>query len=92
MHVFMNNRYKKEKLQYDIYICGIKENVQQLSRTDRRNSLFSDKCMDALTRKTPVMLSLWTEVTELNNSVTQELTLKWDIGGQTTIAGHGNGV
>jgi hypothetical protein len=58
MHVFMNNRYKKEKLQYDGYICGIKENVQQLSRTDRRNSLFSDKCMDALARKTPVMLSL----------------------------------
>jgi hypothetical protein len=54
----MNNRYKKEKLQYDGYICGIKENVQQLSRTDRRNSLFSDKCMDALARKTPVMLSL----------------------------------
>ena len=48
--------------------------------------------MDALTRKTPVMLGLWTEVTELSHSVTQELTLKWDIGGQTTIAGHGNGV
>ena len=88
----MNNRYKKEKLQYDRYICGIKENVQQLSRTDRRNSLFSDKCMDALTRKTPVMLGLWTEVTELSHSVTQELTLKWDIGGQTTIGSHGNGV
>ena len=92
MHVFMNNRQIKEKLQYDRYIGGIKENVQQLSRTDRRNSLFSDRCMDTLTRKTPVMLSLWTEVTELNHSVTQELTLKWDICGQTTIAGHGYGV
>ena len=72
----MNNSYKKEKLQYDIYIGGIKENVQQLSRTDGRNSLFSDKCIDALTRNTPVMLSLWTEVTDLNHSATQELTLK----------------
>ena len=72
----MNNSYIKEKLQYDIYIGGMKENIQQLSRTDRRNSLFSDKCMDALTRNTPVMLSLWTEVTDLNHSVTQELTLK----------------
>ena len=52
------------------------ENVQQLSRTDRRNSLFSDKCMDALARNTPVMLSLSTEVTDLNHSATQELTLK----------------
>ena len=76
MHVFMNNSYIKEKLQYDIYIGGIKENVQPLSRTDRRNSLFSDKCMDALTRKTPVMLSLWTEVTDLNHSATEALTLK----------------
>ena len=72
----MNNSYIKEKLQYDIYIGGMKENIQQLSRTDGRNSLFSDKCMDALTRNTPVMLSLWTEVTDLNHSVTQELTLK----------------
>jgi hypothetical protein len=71
----MNNSYIKEKLQYDIYIGGIKENVQQLSRTDRRNSLFSDKFMDALTRNTPVMLSLWTEVTDLNHSATQELTV-----------------
>ena len=70
MHVFMNNSYIKEKLQYDIYIGGIKENAQQLSRTDRLNSLFSDKCMNALARNTPVMLSLWTEVTDLNHSVT----------------------
>ena len=76
MHVLMNNSYIKEKLQYDIYIGGIKDNAQQLSRTDRLNSLFSDKCMDALARNTPVMLSLWTEVTDLNHSVTQELTLK----------------
>ena len=76
MHVFMNNSYIKEKLQYDIYIGGMKENIQQLSRTDRRNSLFSDKCMYALTRNTPVILSLWTEVTDLNHSATQELTLK----------------
>ena len=55
MHVFMNNSYIKEKLQFDIYIGVMTENVQQLSRTDRRNSLFSDKCMDALARKTPVM-------------------------------------
>jgi hypothetical protein len=48
--------------------------------------------MDALSRKTPAMLSLWTEGTELNHSVTQELTLNWDICGQTTIAGHGYGV
>jgi hypothetical protein len=37
------------------------------------------------------MLSLWTEVTDLNHSVTQELTLKWDICRQTTIGGHGYG-
>jgi hypothetical protein len=39
-------------------------------------TLFSDKCMDALTRKTLIMLSLWTEVTDLNPSATQALTLK----------------
>ena len=71
----MNNSYINKKLHYDIYIGGIKENVQQLSRTDRRNSLFSGKCMDALTRNTPVMLSLWTEGTNMNHSATQELTL-----------------
>jgi hypothetical protein len=54
----------------------MKENVQQLSRTDRRNSLFSDKWMNALTRKTPVMLSLWTEATDLNHSATEALILK----------------
>ena len=92
MHVFMNNSYIKEKLQYDIYIGGIKENVQQLSRTDRRNSLFSDKWMNALTRKTLIMLNLWTEVTYLNHSTIQDLTLKCDICGQTTIGGHVYGV
>ena len=76
MHVFMNKSYIKEKLQHDRYIGGIKENVQQLSITDRRNSLFSDKCMDALASKTPVMLSLWREVTDLNHSATEALTLK----------------
>jgi hypothetical protein len=55
-------------------------------------TLFSDKCMDALTRKTLIMLSLWTEVTDLNPSATQTLTLKWDICRQTTIGGHGYGV
>jgi hypothetical protein len=30
MHVFMNNSYIKETLQYDICIGGIKENAQQL--------------------------------------------------------------
>jgi hypothetical protein len=39
-------------------------------------NLFSDKCMDALTRQTPIMLSLWIEVTDLNHSATQALTLK----------------
>jgi hypothetical protein len=41
-----------------------------MHNSDRLNSLFSDKCMDALARNTPVMLSLWTEVTDLNHSVT----------------------
>ena len=35
---------------------------------------YSYKCMDALTRKTLIMLSLWTEVTDLNHSATQLLT------------------
>ena len=55
-------------------------------------TLFSNKCMDALTRKTLIMLSLWTEVTDLSHSATQALTLKWDIYRQTTIGGHGYGV
>ena len=53
---------------------------------------YSYKCMDALTRKTLIMLSLWTEVTDLNHSATQDLTLKCDICGQTTIGGHVYGV
>jgi hypothetical protein len=55
-------------------------------------NLFSDKCMDALTRQTPIMLSLWIEVTDLNHSATQALTLKWDICGHIAIAGHDYGV
>jgi hypothetical protein len=36
-------------------------------------TLFSDQWMNALTRKTPVMLSLWTEATDLNHSATEAL-------------------
>ena len=39
-------------------------------------TLFSDQWMNALTRKTPVMLSLWTEATDLNHSATEALILK----------------
>ena len=35
---------------------------------------YSDKCMDTLARKTLIMLSIWTEVTDLNHSATQEFT------------------